>query len=428
MLTLSLCASIALVLANFFFVASEFALVKVRRTRLTALVAQGSRRARIALHIAQRLDVYLSANQLGITLASLGLGWLGEPAFASLLAPHLAGLGAWAGVTTHGLAAALALALITIVHVVIGELVPKSLALARAESVALLTAVPLHVFYVATLPLTWSLNAVAQLLVRALRLRGATDDERGRSPEELRLVLAQVNLDPRARGLIDRIFDYTQRKARQVMTMRRDVVVLKVDDSFSDNLKKAVAHQFTRYPVVDASDHVCGYVHIKDMTAALVAGKSDVTMREVIRQPVYASEDDGLEGLRREFEDRAVHLAVIRGTDEAFLGVVTLEDLLEEFVGEIRDEQDAAEVAPIVRGGQGFEIDSRLTLDVAHRELGLRLDDVPRAVETVGDYLASRLPVVSKGAFIDAGGYRLTVVEMRGRRLHRVRGERHAQL
>ena len=315
--------------------------------------------------------------------------------------------------------------LITTVHVVIGELVPKSLALARAESVALATAFPMHLFYVATLPLTWSLNAVAQLILRGFRMRGPTDAENGRSPEELRLVLAQVNLDPRARSLIDRVFDYTRRKAGQVMTMRRDVVVLEIGESFTASLKKALKHQFTRYPVVDAAGRVCGYVHIKDMTAALVAGRSDMPMAELVRQPVYALPDSGLEDLRRELQNLCVHLAIIRNDRGEFLGIVTLEDLLEEFVGEIRDEQDAAEIAPIVREGRDlFEVDGRLTLDVADRELGLRLVDVPATVETVADYLTTRLPVLSRGAFVDAGGYRLTVVEMRGHKLHRVRGER----
>ncbi|MEZ0314095.1 MAG: hemolysin family protein [Myxococcota bacterium] len=426
-IVIPLCASLLLVLANCFFVASEFALIKVRPTRLMMRAASGDRRARTALHISRRLDVYLSANQLGVTLASLGLGWLGEPAFARLLAPYLSSFGDWSGIASHGLAAALALALITTLHVVLGELVPKTLALDHAEAVALATAIPLHVFYLATLPVTWTLNAFARLTLRGLRVRAASDADRRHSAAELRLVLAQGNLDPGARRLIDRVFDYTRRTASQIMTMRRDVVVLKSAESFAANLEIALAHQFTRYPVVDSTDRVLGYAHIKDMTAALLAKRKQVHMSELIRDAVYAEADSGLEDIRRDLQTRHVHVAMVRDERGALLGIVTLEDLLEELVGEIRDEQDAAEVAPIVRGVPGrFEVDGRLTLDVAQRELDLRFDDVSSDVETIGEYVAAHLKAPKPGAFIHAGGYRLTVLEMRDNRLHRVRGERFA--
>ena len=172
------------------------------------------------------------------------------------------------------------------------------------------------------------------------------------------------------------MFDYTHRVARHVMTLRRDVVTLTAGVPFDDNLRIALANQYTRYPLVEpGTDRVVGYIHLKDIVSALASGKRPAFMRELVREPIYASEDTRLEWLRREFQRRRVHIAIILGPGHTFAGIVTLEDLLEEVVGEIQDEQDAEEIPPIVRNADGsFEIDGRLTLDVAARELGI---DVP---------------------------------------------------
>jgi CBS domain containing-hemolysin-like protein len=424
--TTALLLAVLMVLANAFFVASEFAIVKIRPTRVKELVAGGGRRARLLAGITRRLDKYLSANQLGITLASLALGWVGEPALAHLFEPHLEWLGRAANVTAHSLALGLSFALITFLHTVLGELAPKSLALQRTEPVALWTAAPLRAFYVAAYPLIWALTAAANLCLRLLRLHPASGAEMLHSAEELRLVLQHVELDPGARRLIDRVFDYTHRVARHVMTLRRDVVVLEEGRTWRENIDIALANQFTRYPLVEpGSDKVLGYIHMKDMMAALASGHEVQRMRELARAPIYCSEDTPSEWLRREFQRRRVHMAIVLGAGNGFVGVVTLEDLLEELVGEIQDEQDAGEIQPIVHGSDGrFEVDGRLTLDVAERELGLVLPAMPAEIDTLGAYLQAYLgPPLRPGRSIEIGGFRLTAIEIRDGRIRRLRGE-----
>jgi CBS domain containing-hemolysin-like protein len=424
--TIALIVTAALVVANGFFVAAEFALVKMRPTRLEQLAKEGRRQARLVERMSKRINDYLSASQLGITVASLMLGWLGEPAFASLLRPLMQDRWGLRPATVHTVAAGLSLTIITFLHTVIGELAPKALAIRMTEPVALWSALPFRVFYLVTTPLTWALRTSSALILRAFRLPAASEAEMVHSPEELRLVLQHVELDPGARRLIDRVFDYAHRIARHVMILRRDVVVLVAGRPFEENLRIALANQYTRYPLVHPdTDRVVGYVHMKDIVAALASGKRPEFMRELAREPIYASEDTRLEWLRREFQRRRVHIAIILGPGHEFTGIVTLEDLLEEFVGEIQDEQDQEEIPPLARNADGsFEADGRLTLDVARRELNLDLPPLPSDVETLGGYILTQLaeaPV--PGDIVSAAGYRFRILEVRDRRIRRLRGE-----
>ncbi|HEU4534632.1 MAG TPA: hemolysin family protein, partial [Polyangiaceae bacterium] len=313
----------------------------MRRSRLEQLAARGHRRARLALGISLRLDAYLSASQLGITLASLALGWLGEPAFAALLEPLLARLGPWSAATAHAVAVAAGLAAITFLHTVLGELVPKSLAIRRTEPVALWTAAPLRLFYVAMFPIIWALNAVSWLVLRAFGVRRTGEVEALHSPEELRLLLQHVELEPDSRRVIDRLLDDAHPTARQAMTPRREVVALDAGRPWEESLAVAVARRHTRYPVVEGEgDRVLGYVHIKDIAAALASGRRPDSVRELLREPIYAPEAAPLEQLRRELLLRHGHLAVITGARQAFAGIVTLDDLLGEVADESQGERD----------------------------------------------------------------------------------------
>jgi CBS domain containing-hemolysin-like protein len=415
-----------MVAANAFFVASEFAIVKIRPTRVKELVALGGRRAWILSRVTRHLDSYLSANQMGITLASLALGWVGEPAFAYLIHPYMTGLGRATGAATQSLALGCSFAVITFLHAVLGELVPKAIALQKAEPVALWAAVPLRIFALVTFPFVWALTSAANLILRLLRLHPASSAEMLHSSDELRLVLQHVELDPGARRLIDRVFDYTHRVARHVMTLRRDVSVLEEGRSWRENIEIALANQYTRYPLVEpGTDKVIGYIHMKDMMAALASGQEPKRMRELAREPIYCSEETPSEWLRREFQRRRVHMSVVLGAGNTFVGVVTLEDLLEEFVGEIQDEQDVGEIQPIVRGSEGrFEVDGRLTLDVAERELGVELPAMPPEIDTLGAYVQSHLgPPLRPGRSVEIGDFRFTTIEIRDGRIRRLRGD-----
>ena len=415
-----------MVLANAFFVASEFAIVKIRPTRVQELVSGGGRRAWMLSGITRHLDRFLSANQLGVTLASLALGWVGEPAFADLLSPHMATLGRLTGFAIHSIALGCSFAVITFLHAVLGELVPKAIALQKTEPVALWAAFPLRVFAIVTFPFIWALTTAANLFLRMLRLNPASGAEMLHSSDELRLVLQHVELDPGARRLIDRVFDYTHRVARHVMTLRRDVAVLEEGRSWRENIEIALANQYTRYPLVEpGTDKVLGYIHMKDMMAALASGNEPRRMRELAREPIYCSEETPSEWLRREFQRRRVHMSIVLGSGNSFVGVVTLEDLLEEFVGEIQDEQDVGEIQPIVRGTEGrFEVDGRLTLDVAERELSVTLPPMPPEIDTIGAYVQSHLvPPLRPGRSVEIGGFRFTTIEIRDGRIRRLRGE-----
>src|SRR5262245_15816523 len=231
--------AILLVAANGFFVASEFAIVKMRPTRLVELAARGQRSARTALDISRHLDAYWSANQLGITLASLALGWIGEEAFAALLTPVLG-----PGAAVHPIAIALSFAIITFLHTVVGELAPKSLAIQRTETVALWTAIPLRAFYILAFPIIWVLNSASALVLRLVGLHRASEIEMIHSPEELRMILQHVTIEPSARRLIDRVFDYTHHLARHAMALRSDVTVLSTERSFEDNLATVLSAQY----------------------------------------------------------------------------------------------------------------------------------------------------------------------------------------
>jgi CBS domain containing-hemolysin-like protein len=414
------------VLANAFFVAAEFAFVKIRPTRLQQLAAGGSSRARLLLRITKQLQSYLSASQIGITIASLTLGWLGEPVFEAVLRPLLIRYGVDSERTLHTLAPAISLGLMTFLHMVLGELVPKAFAIQRTEGVAMWAAVPFRIFYLISAPINWVLFGVARVILRLLGLPPTSEAEMLHSPEELRLVIQHVPLEPGARRLIDRVFDYTHRVARHVMTLRRDVVTLTAGLPFDDNLRVALANQYTRYPLVEpGTDRVVGFVHLKDVVSTLASGKRPQLMREIAREPIYATEDTPLEWLRREFQRRRVHIAIILGPKHAFTGIVTLEDLVEEVLGEIQDEHDAGEIPPIIRRADGsFDVDGRLTLDVAARDLGIVFPTVPPEIETLGGFVLTQLPGRAvPGDVVDAAGYRFTVLDVRDRRIRRLLGE-----
>src|SRR5262249_15097083 len=360
-----------------------------------------------------------SANQLGITLASLALGWLGEEAFAKLLEPVVG-----PEVVVHPIAVALSFAIITFLHTVVGELAPKSLAIQRTEPVALWTAVPLRAFYIFAFPAIWLLNTASNFVLRIVGLQRASEVEMVHSPEELRMIVQHVTIEPGARRLIDRVFDYTHHLARHAMTLRPDVTVLRTSRTLDENLGTVLSAQHTRYPPVGARDEVLGYVHIKDLFTALASGRRP-DLRAIARSPLAFREDAPLEEIRREIQRRGVHLVVV--TDEAgsFTGILTLEDLVEEVLGEIRDEQDEGEIPPLVRDERGFEADGRLTLDVLVRDVGLELDPGQNELDTLGGHLMAklgRIPEVGDG--VVSGNVRLVVVAMRDRRVTRVRGER----
>jgi CBS domain containing-hemolysin-like protein len=414
-----------LVLINAFFVASEFAIVKIRPTRLEELVRQGNGRAKLALRLVRRLDSYLSANQLGITLASIGLGWIGEPAIADLIAPGLASLGSLAAPTAHTASLTISFVVISSLHTIIGELAPKSLAIQRTERVALWTALPLHGFFLLMWPFIWFLNGAANGFIRLFGLHPARDEELRHTSEELRMLLTTPvsGLDAELRRMLVRIFDFRRRTARHVMSLRTDAATLRANMTIDEAVKVAGDAGYTRYPVLDeAGQTAVGYVHVRDLFDVLRGARRARVLGELLRKPLVARESTSVEGLRKQMQSTLVPLAVIVSDANDFIGIVTIEDLLEEIVGEIRDELDV-EVPPIHQRGVGLlEVDGRILLEDLERETGIVLSPPVERAETVAGYVIGRLgrPAAQNEA-IECDGYTLIPVDVAGRRIRRVR-------
>jgi CBS domain containing-hemolysin-like protein len=419
--------ALLLVLLNGFFVATEFALVKVRATRLKQLADQGSSAAAIAGDMLRTLDAYLSACQVGITLASLALGWIGEPAFAHLVEPLFAGLGAWAQPLSHAAAIAIAFFGITVLHIVVGEQAPKILAIWRPEVVTLAVAHPMRLFYRLFYPFVTLLNRATRALLAPLGVNIASL-EGARSEEEARMILAESIVGGRdqdvRRRLVQRAFEFAHRRVRQFMVPRADIVSLDVDSSLEENLETARRMGFTRYPLIrGALDEVLGIVHIRDLTAGADRLQSSEDLLRVAREPLFVPESTPADTLLRQFQARRLHQAIVVDEYGGTSGLVTLEDLLEELIGsEIQDEFDAGEAAPyLALGGGLFAVAGGLALVELAGLLETTLEEEPEAV-TVGGYVQNRLGRIGRVGDVVALGekHALKVLETRQRRVLRV--------
>jgi CBS domain containing-hemolysin-like protein len=424
--TLLLGAAALLVLLNGFFVASEFAIVKVRPTRIHELREAGVRGAHTVATVIKNMDEYLSATQLGITTASLGLGWIGEPAFANLITPLFARFGGMKSVLAHSVSATIAFLIITFMHIVAGELAPKSIAIRRATRVALWTAAPLALFYRISYPFIWALNGAANMLLRVIGLPRAAETERAHSPEEVRLILSQSQqrgvLDRDERLMIERVFDFPDRIVRQIMVPSTEVVFIDVRRSVEENLEIARRHQHTRYPLCDgALDRVLGLVHVKDLfwKSRELGSRLDLMM---VRRPVQFVPDTArVSSLLAELRDTRTHLALVVDEYGSTVGIVTLDNVISELVGKIHDEFDIGPEAtlPDIRKLDDTRslIRGRVLLEELQRELGIRIDDDEN--DTIGGHvmtLLGRAAVVGDEVRV-ANAYRVRVVGMRGRQI-----------
>lgn len=414
------------VLLNGWFVLAEFALVKVRTTRLRELAQDGKAGAKLALHITGKLDQYLSAIQLGITLASLALGWVGEPALAHLIEPLVARFPG-ATLVAHGIAAGCAFGVITFLHVVLGEMAPKTMAILRAERFALWVSMPLHAFYVVTWPLIAVLQGASNMLVRLLGYSPASEGADPYTEEELRMIVAashaQGVLNEATRYLLDNVLDYTTRIVREVMTPRRDVFTLDVRTPVAESIALALEREFSRYLLFDPEkDQVLGFVHVKDLVSIATGRKQVASLKEVARPPVFVPEFVPIDRVRRQLQARKTHLGVVVDELGDFVGIVTLEDLLEELVGEIQDETDVEQPKILRQTDGSVEIDGGLLLESAVKKLGLEAPEKVEGVDTIGGYvfaLLGRAPQV--GDVVAVGRHRLEVLQVDRLRIRRLR-------
>ena len=341
---LGLLSIVLLVTANAYFVATEFSLVAVRRSQVRLWRAEGRRGAAAAERAIGRLDDAIAATQLGITLASIGLGFLGEPVLADLLEPSLAGLGAASGGAAHTVAIAIAFALVTFVHVVAGELAPKAVALDRPGAVALFCAAPLLWFSRVTRPALWLMNGCGNALVRAFGVKPAGEAGRVHSAEELSLLVTEASesgeIRPDTGRMLGNIFALSQRRVVDVMVPRLRICAVPRQIEREALLDLLCEEGYTRLPVYDGSiDNVIGVLHAKDVFH-LIAHKRAVVLEDAIRPVFDLPPSLSVPVALARFRRARQHLAVVRGVDGPLLGIVTLEDVLEEIVGEIEDEHD----------------------------------------------------------------------------------------
>ena len=381
------------IIANGFFVAAEFAIIKVRPTQLAEMAAEGSTRARMARRIIKKLDSYLSATQLGVTLASLALGWVGEPAFESLIQPRLAFLGVYSVPVSHTIAASIAFILISSLHIIFGELGPKYLAIDKTLGTALWSAHFLRAFYIVMYPIIWTLNRTTNAVLRLIGIKPASGNEMAHSQEELRLILAHSEkagiLSEENREIIEGVFQFSKRTARQIMVPRTDVSVLSTLKSIEENLEIIRTTRHTRYPLCDGTlDQTIGLIHVKDLFLAQLRGPGR-TMMELKRDVLFVPENSTVEALLSQFIEHKTHMAIVLDEYGGASGIVSLENITEELFGQIQDEFDRErpEIEPLGNGRYRVRGDY-LIEDLADR---LKVDVGEPAEETIGGYVAARL-------------------------------------
>jgi len=418
---LGLFLGLLLVALNGFFVAAEFALAKVRPTQIEPHVQRGERKARVASHMVRHLDAYLSATQLGITLASIALGWVGEPAFAWLLDPLVSLIPGSTPAMLHSVSLTAAFATVSVLHIIFGELVPKSIAIRHPRRTTLWTALPLYFFYWIAFPAIWLLNRTANGILRLVGIAPAGEHEIGHSEEEIRLLVASRHgaaIAEEKRDLLGNVFELFDRVARQVMIPRADVVYLSTASTLEENLALARRSGHTRLPLCEGDlDKILGIVHIKDIfrTESLPD-----ELRSLARPIRFVPESTPLDKLLGRMRAERLHMAAVLDEYGGVSGIVTLENVIEEIVGPIQDEFDA-ERPEIVDQGEGlYQVSgSMLVLDLED-ELGVELTD--RDEDTVGGLVLSELgrrPRV--GDRVEVAGLAIEVVEVQGNRIRLVR-------
>ena len=410
----------ALVFLNGFFVAAEFALVKIRMSQLDALAEEGNARAAKAKTVAGDLDAYLSACQLGITLASLGLGWLGEPFLAQMLQPVFALLGISSPAIITTISFLVAFSVITFLHIVLGEQAPKILAIRKALPTTLIISGPLRMFYIIFKPAIWFLNASSNwVLKHILRTEPVKEGELAHSEDELRLILDESEKSDEVssigRDILVNALDMRRRVVRDIMTPRGDVVYLDIEQTFDDNVKRALESRHTRFPLCRGHlDHTIGLIHIKELVPMMRDPAPD--LMKIKRELIPVPEMMSLEKLLNFFLVRHAHLAIVVDEYGGTVGMVTMENILEELVGDIQDEFDAEKAEFRQINDQEFMVDGGLGLYELRDLADIELENSD--VSTVGGYVTHLLGHFPKqGEQVPIEDYIVTVSQTDGRRV-----------
>ncbi|MBA4149162.1 MAG: HlyC/CorC family transporter [Verrucomicrobia bacterium] len=411
-----------LVFLNGFFVAAEFALVKVRDTQLEPLVNKGHKRAKIARLILNNLDAALSATQLGITLASLGLGRLGEPVIAEILNPMLTWMNIESDQLKHSISFGIGFSIISFLHIVVGELAAKSLAIQKPLATSIWVAQPLHWFYKASYPAIWVLNHAAGWLLRRFGVEPVSEGEMAHSEEELRLLFSSNQKHTGGthfgRDLVLNAMDLRHRTVRAVMRPRKEITALDTEASISECLDIAEKTSYSRFPLVkdDNLDKTLGVIHIKDLYAMRLHSKRGGDLLRVARKLIYVPETANLERVLQLFQERKLHLAIVVDEFGGTVGMVTLENVLEELVGQIQDEFDQEKPLLVQKNETTWELAGNLPLHELTDLTGVEVSD--EGVSTVSGWITQELGGFPKrGDTTYLGEYELRVEDMDGPRV-----------
>ncbi len=389
-----------LLLLNAFFVAAEFALVGVRKTRILQLSNEGNFDAKLALDAIKNIDRYIAAVQLGITISSLGIGWVGESTIARLIHPLFSFLpDSFESLTTHTVAITVAFALITVLHVVIGELMPKSIALQFPEGTTLFVAKPMYVVTRLFAPMIFLLNGLGNILLRMCRIEPASGHHLVHSTEELNMLIDASYkggvLNEKETEMLQNVFKFSDLTAEQIMIPRPDMVCIPLDISQENLSKILIENQYTRYPVYGSDlDHIVGFLHIKDIYP-IIAEHKKIELSSILREAFFIPETMTIDNLAVEFQKRRFQMAIVVDEFGGTSGLVTLEDVLEEIFGEVQDEFDEEEKDVKQTGENVYEICGKMRTDEFNEYFNVSLDD-DEDVKTIGGYFVKKLGRIAK--------------------------------
>ncbi len=417
---------LALVFANGFFVAAEFSLVTVRKTRIDQLIAEGSRRARTVRRALSDPDSYIAATQLGITMASLGLGWIGEPALATLIEPTLFFLpGTLSAVTAHTIAVAIAFGIITSLHIVLGELAPKTVALQYSEKTALLVAKPTELFMRALWPFISLLNGMGRAVVQACGMRAPSGHSLVHSQEELKMLVTASQeagvLEETEEQMLHRVFDFADLTAGQVMVPRTELVAVPADANLDESIVAISRAPHTHIPVYRRDlDDLAGILHVKDLFRAITERPADFSLQTLVRDPLTVPVTMRADLLLAEMRRHHTHHAIVIDEHGGTAGLVTFQGLMERIVGETADGASDGMRRIVMLADGTVSLDGLTLVTDVNERFGLHIDDA--VYNTIGGYVLGRLGRQTRiGDTVETEGRIMTVESLDGLRVSRVR-------
>lgn len=383
---------VLLVFFNAFFVATEFSMVKVRKSKIETLINEGNKSARHTLTVINNLNSYLSACQLGITLASLGLGWVGEPAIAMMLEP-LFELFELPASMVHSISFILGFSIITTIHIVLGELVPKSLAIIKAEKIAMKTALPLIMFFKITNPIMWLFNNSTNAILKIFGISQVDEHDVAHTDEEIKLLVAESYqhglIDQTELALVDNIFDFSETTVKDIMVPRTDMICIFLEDSIDEILATTFEKHLTRYPVCrESKDNVIGFLHVKDLFQQKILGNIE-NIEDLIRKPHFVPESLSISELLKIFKTEKIQMAIIVDEYGGTAGLATLEDILEEIVGEMQDEFDEESDEIVVDENGDYIVNGKVRIDEITDLIDADIE--AENIDTIGGWVYSQL-------------------------------------